>query len=493
MHDKLLKRFLLLSFIWNMFVCSSTLLSDTDLLVNNTTYSIVMITNCQRDSIYLTLMSLYRLPQIEYFSVFISMDCNQRNNDIQKWIEQKYQKIVGGLLYFPRHLYPKVIRSNSYSSISCHLHFVFQQLFDVRNYSSLIVIEDDLLFGEDFLLLFLETWPLLVTDKSLLCVSAYHDLGLKQFSWKRNRLKRIQGFTGLGWMLSRDIWQKKLSSIWPLVPISGWDHWLRTYQRMHHLDCIVPEISRSIHQKVSGSHLSHKEWKRRFSNLLFDYNESVDTFGNLDYLQKEVYNKRIQRLLTFAPKVHPLSANISKQFGEDIQIVISCTLPNGSRYWRHWFQLLEMPLPREIESFYEGVLLFPTAFQTIVFICTNSIFYKDKNLSSNFDSYHIIRSHENTSCTEACDKVFLGKYRCHSETLAQIDSFEMIHSYFDCSKGLQRVARSWAPGCLFLDDNHQYPVECVCVTHNQWAIGYHSYSCDQKAPKLRRLCPCQDK
>ncbi|EME32850.1 alpha-1,3-mannosyl-glycoproteinbeta-1,2-N-acetylglucosaminyltransferase isoform 1 [Galdieria sulphuraria] len=488
MNNKLLQHIIILSLTWNnMFYYCSSLLSDLNLLRNNKAYSIVLITNCQRDSISLTLQSLYRLPQIEYFSVFISMDCNQTNKNIQNWIEQKYQKIARGILYFPRHRYPKVSRNNSYSQISCHLHFAIQQVFEVHNYSSLVVIEDDLLFAEDFLLLFLETYPLLMTDKSLLCVSAYHDLGLKQFSWKHNRLKRVQGFTGLGWMLSRDKWLKELSYIWPLYPFSGWDHWLRMYQRIHHLDCIVPEVSRSIHQKVSGSHLSHKEWQRRFSHLLFYDNESVDTFGNLDYLQREVYDREIQMLLTCASKLHSLSSNILKQSGENIQIIIPCTLPKGNRYWRHWFRFLEIPLSQEIESFYEGILLFPMGFQTILFICTNSPFYETKRLSTNFGSYYIIRSHENASCSEACDKVFLGKYRCQSETLAQIDSFAIINTYFDCSKGFQLVTRSWAPGCLFPDDRHQAAVECVCVMHNQWAIGYHPYSCDQKAPRLRRL------
>lgn len=126
--------------------------------------SIVIITNCQRDSIFSTLQSLYRLPQIQYFSVFISMDCKDGNKTIQNRIQQEYQQRVAGFLYFPSHQY-KETWSNIQSRISSHLHFVFDQLFDVFNYAFVIVIEDDLLFAEDFLLLFSETAPLLKSDK----------------------------------------------------------------------------------------------------------------------------------------------------------------------------------------------------------------------------------------------------------------------------------------------------------------------------------------
>lgn len=167
----LVQKTLIVLLFWNNFYCSQTLLYDLDSIANNTTFAAVVLTNCQRESIYLTLQSLYRLPQIDYLSVFISMDCLYGNKSIQSWIEQKYRKLVRGFLYFPRQEYPTVLHSNSNTIVSCHLHFVFQHLFRVHNYSFLIVLEDDLLFSKDFLLLFLETSPLLMSDKRYDCIA----------------------------------------------------------------------------------------------------------------------------------------------------------------------------------------------------------------------------------------------------------------------------------------------------------------------------------
>lgn len=173
------------------------------------------------------------------------------------------------------------------------------------------------------------------------------------------------------------------------------------------MDCIVPEVSRCLHQNVSGSHLSHKEWQRKFGDLLFPCNESleVESFGNLDYLEKERYNKDIQHLVTFGTvKIHPLTPKVLK---DNIQVVIPCSSPSGNRYWRHWFRLLNIPWLQEIQSFYEGLVIFPQDSRFIVLLCTNSAFHKfnyendeiGKTRLDN-DSVFIIRSRDNTSCSE---------------------------------------------------------------------------------------------
>lgn len=148
---------------------------------------------------------------------------------------------------------------------------------------------------------------------------------------------------------------------------------------MHHLDCIVPEVSRSIHQNVSGVHLSHKEWQRKFGNLMFYYDESVDSFRNLQYLEHEIYNAKIQSLVSLATTIHPLSRRVPKQFGEYVKIIIPHMSPIGNRYWRHWFRLLQIPLLQEIQGFYKGTVIFPIGSQTVALVYTDSPFHRQND------------------------------------------------------------------------------------------------------------------
>ena len=59
----------------------------------------------------------------------------------------------------------------------------------------------------DFFGLFAATAPLLDADPSLYCVSSWNDHGQKQFVTDSTRLLRSDFFPGLGWMLTREIWQ----------------------------------------------------------------------------------------------------------------------------------------------------------------------------------------------------------------------------------------------------------------------------------------------
>jgi len=88
-----------------------------------------------------------------------------------------------------------------------HYGWALNQTFNVFNYDQVVIVEDDLEVSPDFYEYFSATLPLLKTDSSLWCVSAWNDNG-KQGLIDENAadlLYRTDFFPGLGWMITKGI------------------------------------------------------------------------------------------------------------------------------------------------------------------------------------------------------------------------------------------------------------------------------------------------
>ena len=87
----------------------------------------------------------------------------------------------------------------------------------LTDFSQVVIVEDDLEIAPDFYEYFSATLPVLRADPSLWCVSAWNDNGkaglINQSS--PELLYRTDFFPGLGWMLTRELWQKELMTKWP--------------------------------------------------------------------------------------------------------------------------------------------------------------------------------------------------------------------------------------------------------------------------------------
>ena len=96
----------------------------------------------------------------------------------------------------------------------------------------------DFLFSPDFLEYFEATAPVLDADPSLFCVSAWNDNGYKGLAMEPMALQRTSYFPGLGWYLSRRLWDDELAAKWPQVGgHTGWDHWLREEAQTKGREC----------------------------------------------------------------------------------------------------------------------------------------------------------------------------------------------------------------------------------------------------------------
>lgn len=102
---------------------------------------------------------------------------------------------------------------------------------------------DDLEIAPDFYEYFLGTFPLLRADKTIMCVSCWNDNGKKGLidEFRPDLLYRSDFFPGLGWMMSRELWDE----IGPKFPRAFWDDWIREKEQRLDRVCIRPELPRT--------------------------------------------------------------------------------------------------------------------------------------------------------------------------------------------------------------------------------------------------------
>ncbi|CAG0890125.1 unnamed protein product [Cyprideis torosa] len=207
----------------------------------------ILVMACNRVNVTRALdLLINHRPDPERFPIIVSQDCG----------DETTAKLIRGygnevkLIQQPDQSFPKIppgIRKPQpgYYRIARHYHWAFDQIFYEFHFSAAVIVEDDLEIASDFYEYFSATLPLLIADKTLFCVSAWNDNGKeKNIDLSENgamKLYRTDFFPGLGWMLTKDLWDE-LSIKWPNA---YWDDWLREPEQRKSRQCIRPEISRT--------------------------------------------------------------------------------------------------------------------------------------------------------------------------------------------------------------------------------------------------------
>jgi alpha-1,3-mannosyl-glycoprotein beta-1,2-N-acetylglucosaminyltransferase len=156
---------------------------------------------------------------------------------------------------------PKEKKFKGYFKIARHYGWALNQMFFNFNFSTVIIVEgldfmkkkidknstrafvDDLEVAPDFFEYFLGTYPILMRDQSLWCISAWNDNGKEGLvdQERPDLLYRTDFFPGLGWMLTKALWLE-LYTKWPRA---YWDDWIRDPLQRKGRACVRPEISRT--------------------------------------------------------------------------------------------------------------------------------------------------------------------------------------------------------------------------------------------------------
>ena len=213
--------------------------------------AIMIMAHSRTDVLRRVIDALLAAPSddLKRFRVFVSLD--QPNGGVEQLV-QSYGARLGGILKHypqagdgsPRFVHPL-------QNIAVHFKRALIDGFGHMKFSHIIFLEDDILPSPDFLALFRHAAPLLKADKTVWCVSAWNDNGLRGLvdstsSLQLGNLRRTGYFPGLGWMTTAEVW-RDIASKWPSAPTTGWDHWMRVGGVSRGRDCIVPEINRVAH------------------------------------------------------------------------------------------------------------------------------------------------------------------------------------------------------------------------------------------------------
>ena len=162
------------------------------------------------------------------------------------------------------------------------------------------------------------TRPLLDKDESLFCVSAWNDNGKEGFVKDNKLLYRTDFFPGLGWMLTRRLWEE-LETKWPL---GFWDDWMRNPDQRKNRACIMPEVSRSkTFGRIGVSQGQFFDQYLKFIELNKDFYPFLK--ADLTYLLKANYDRDFIRKVTSKPVVNVEDVLNDSFQGDAVRILYS--------------------------------------------------------------------------------------------------------------------------------------------------------------------------
>ncbi|XP_026662014.2 alpha-1,3-mannosyl-glycoprotein 2-beta-N-acetylglucosaminyltransferase-like isoform X7 [Phoenix dactylifera] len=202
----------------------------------------VVIMACNRpDYLQRTIQSVlkYQTSVASKFPLFVSQDGT--NRDVKNMaLSFKQLTYLQHLDFTPVHT-ERPGELIAYYKIARHYKWALDELFIKHNFSRVIILEDDMEIAPDFFDYFEATASILENDKTIMAVSSWNDNGQVQFVHDPKTLYRSDFFPGLGWMLSKSIWDE-LSPKWPKA---YWDDWIRLKEIHRERQFIHPEVCRT--------------------------------------------------------------------------------------------------------------------------------------------------------------------------------------------------------------------------------------------------------
>ncbi|XP_060936965.1 alpha-1,3-mannosyl-glycoprotein 2-beta-N-acetylglucosaminyltransferase a [Limanda limanda] len=261
----------------------------------------ILVIACNRVTVRRCLDKLLQhRPSAELYPIIVSQDCGHAETAevIRSYgdkVTHLKQPNLSDVAVRPEHR-----KFQGYYKISRHYHWALNQVFKTLSHSSVVIVEDDLEVAPDFFEYFRSMLPLLKSDPSLWCVSAWNDNGRDGYvdPGKADVLYRTDFFPGLGWMLVREVWEE----LEPKWPAAFWDDWMRQPEQRRDRACIRPEVSRTLtfgRQGVSLGQFYDKYLRYIKLNAEFVPFTKLD----LSYLKEETYRNNLEKEVYSAPVV----------------------------------------------------------------------------------------------------------------------------------------------------------------------------------------------
>ncbi|XP_038217823.1 alpha-1,3-mannosyl-glycoprotein 2-beta-N-acetylglucosaminyltransferase [Zerene cesonia] len=263
----------------------------------------VLVIACDRITVKRCLDNLVKFrPNKETFPIIVSQDCghNATYQVIKQYTDSDPTISVvkqPDLSEIP--LTRAKVKFKGYYKIARHYKFALNYVFRSLGHEAVIIVEDDLDISPDFFEYFQGTYPLLLKDPSIWCISAWNDNGKKELIdlSRPELLHRTDFFPGLGWVLRSETWDM----LEPKWPEAFFDDWLRDPENTQGRACIRPEVSRTYSfGKVGVSKGLFFDLHLRYMQLNMEFVEF--TKHNLTYLIKDVYDDSLTSLVYSLPE-----------------------------------------------------------------------------------------------------------------------------------------------------------------------------------------------
>ena len=164
------------------------------------------------------LLLFARMKHVEDYHVYLSVDSLEKIAQFRRLVKRvEIARMVRDLWVMPEGFRKPTHawHQGGLFKISEHFRFVMETAFEKLGHSHLILQEDDLMPGRDFLVLFNRTQWLLDADPNVWCISAWNDYSFRSVARDTSVMLKTDFFPGLGWMLKRELWMDELRHVWP--------------------------------------------------------------------------------------------------------------------------------------------------------------------------------------------------------------------------------------------------------------------------------------
>lgn len=355
-----------------------------------------------------------------------------------------------------------------------HYKYALDQSFSRSEHSHLIILEDDMLVSPDFLEYFEQTAWLLDEDPTLWCVSSWNDNAFAHFEWNENSLFRNSFFPGLGWMLTRRLWQNELASRWPL---NHWDHWMRS--NANGRDCICPEVSRNRNIGANGATVDQQVFERRFARLQFADGLSSN-FGDLSYLLLTNYEQQIKTALS-TPGIQIHDGNIDMKTWQASRLVLPY-MPERFRGLARGLDIWDMP-----RTHFRGITRLQASGNRQLYL----VDVKKGPRWAIPDGYAftpkpsftpVLAQQAGIPCSAVCSNIGL---KCAPDHFDLLNDCRRLSDFMPtgCRKGCHMEWGTDLPAFVSSTNNYRHGI-CLLVETTDIT------NCHGKHPDTLRLCPC---
>lgn len=319
------------------------------------------------------------------------------------------------------------------AQIARHYKWTFTSMFEDNPQADYaIVVEDDMIFANDFLSFFAQLAPLYDRDPTVYCITSWNDNAQKGLALDPRVILRTDFFIGLGWMISRKIYKGELEQKWPNT---HWDHWLRDPAQRRGRQCVYPEVTRNFNIGKFGTHSDDALYSRYFQKIVLNQQPAV-WLGHIDRLIANEYDDMLMKRVQSALQVTSLGQFMNYTH-TDFVLFLQINAPNDPQWERTYAPFFglwhSVPFIRGI--YQSGVVYLRWHTNYLFLVNSNSMKYVSLRHPSSpifdasafqipIESLTIIQSQPGgENCNQACQKVGLT---CSKLGLARINKCEVM-------------------------------------------------------------------